>query len=88
MVIEYTWNELENENVSFITSGKKLTSLAGPEKNDNSVFYWSPAIDETGTPFDLHWKQSGSFGGYDFFSLVDSSPSDIFSDGQSQFLQP
>jgi hypothetical protein len=77
MIIEYTWNELEKENLSFMISGKKLTSLAGPEKADVGDLYWSPAFDEAGKPFDLYWKHSGCFGDADFFTLAHFTPSDI-----------
>jgi hypothetical protein len=77
MIIEYTWNELENENLRFTVNGKKLASLAGPEKISGSDLFWSPAFDEGGKPFDLYWKQSGAFDNAEFFTLVSFAPSDI-----------
>lgn len=79
-MIEYTWNELENEKIRIAINGKKLISLSGPEKIDNTDLYWTPALDEDGNPYDLYWEQSESFCDAEFFSFVSFEPSDILND--------
>jgi hypothetical protein len=67
--IEYTWNELENENIRFQIDGIALRSAGGPDEISGGAF-WSPAFDESKRPYDLMWVRSGSFGDADFFTLT------------------
>jgi hypothetical protein len=76
--LEYTWNELENENVCFTVNGKKLISMGGPDfSGKKDGLYWSPAADENRNLYDVYWKHSGNFGNSEFFTLVSVHPSDI-----------
>jgi hypothetical protein len=70
--IEYTWNELNDEGVSFTFNNIKLTSLAGPEEIDGSGKYWSPARGDDGKDYDLTWKINSSCG-IDSFTLMEST---------------
>ena len=67
--IEYTFNELETENVYFTFDGKTLFSMGAPEETRKPGLLWSPAISDDGTPYDLYWTRSGNFGGCEFFTL-------------------
>jgi hypothetical protein len=71
MNIEYTWNELANENVYFVFNGIRLLSASGPEKGFCSEVYYSQAFDDDGNPYDLQWESSDSSGDSEFFELVD-----------------
>jgi hypothetical protein len=78
VAIEYTWGELEKENVCFTVDGKKLISMGGPDfSGKKEGLYWSPASDEDGKLYDVYWEYSGTFGDAEFFTLVSADPSDI-----------
>ncbi|WP_461255791.1 hypothetical protein [Treponema sp. R80B11-R83G3] len=77
MNIEYTFNELENENVYFPFDGKTLFSMGAPEETKKPGIFWSPAITEDGTPFDLYWERSGRWGSSEFFTLQNGEAADL-----------
>lgn len=78
MSIEYTWNELENENLRFTHNGIRLLSASGPEPAGDGLFC-NHAFDDDGNPYDLTWRRSG-LGGDEFFVLIDVKPADIAGD--------
>jgi hypothetical protein len=71
---EYTWNELNAEDIRVEMDGHIYTPLSGPEQENDR--WWAPGIDETGEPWDLYfeWALFGKDGERDRYRLVSVSP--------------
>ncbi|GHU63532.1 hypothetical protein FACS189445_6750 [Spirochaetia bacterium] len=70
--IEYTWSELNDEDITFTFNDVKLTSIAGPEEINGSENFWSPARGDDGKDYDLTWNVNRS-NGLEFFVLLEAT---------------
>jgi hypothetical protein len=64
---EYTWNELNDEDIEISMGGHKYRALSGPEEAMGDQ-WWAPGFDETGKAWDMYFERTG-FGETESFRL-------------------
>jgi hypothetical protein len=55
--MEYTWDELNSENMGIEMGGHIYTALSGPEYVMGQ--WYAPGFDETGTAWDMYFTKNG-----------------------------
>jgi hypothetical protein len=55
---EYTWNELDGEDIEISMGGHKYRALSGPEEAMGGQ-WWAPGFDETGKACDMYFERAG-----------------------------
>jgi hypothetical protein len=55
--MEYTWDELNSENIGIKMGGHIYTALSGPECVMGQ--WYAPSFDETGTAWDMYFIKNG-----------------------------
>jgi hypothetical protein len=55
---EYTWSELDGENIEISMDGHKYRVLSGPEEALDG-WWWAPGFDEGGKAGDMYFERTG-----------------------------
>ena len=72
--MEYTWSELDGENIGIEMGGHTYRPLAGPEEARGQ--WWAPGYDEAGTAWDMFFTRTG-MGETEGFALKNVERADL-----------